>query len=54
MTTKLTAVLENFWDKEVRFWVQTLLNLEPNPPEPEPIVRFEVQQIVWTEPEVQF
>ena len=45
LSTKLRAILENFWYKKVRFWVQTLLNLEPNPPEPEPTVQFKVQQI---------
>jgi hypothetical protein len=53
-STKLGAVLEYFWYKKVQFWVWTLLNLDPNCPEPEPMVRFEVQLISWMEPEVQF
>ena len=40
--------------KKVRFWVRTLLNLEPNAPEPELKVQFEVQQIARTEPKVRF
>jgi hypothetical protein len=51
----LKAILDNFWYKEkVRLWVRTLLNLEPNPPEPEPAVQFQVQPIASTEPQVRF
>jgi hypothetical protein len=53
-STKLRAILENLWYEKVQFWVQTLLNLELNCPEPVPMVQFKVQLISQTKPEVQF
>jgi len=50
----MSLINRDFHIKRVRFKVQTPAEPELDPPEPEPIVQFEVQRIPWTKPEVRF
>jgi hypothetical protein len=47
-------VLQSFQYIKSSVLVRTLLELEPDHPEPEPMVQFEVRHIASTEPKVWF